>query len=65
MAKRRVREDPAVRDILETDVPSVEWVAQEFARADLSDKRLERRLVKTAEYLAQSPASPINEACGH
>ena len=54
-----------MRDILETDVPSVEWVAQEFARADLSDKRLERRLVKTAEYLAQSPASPINEACGH
>jgi hypothetical protein len=43
----------------------VEWVAQEFARADLFDKRLERRLVKTAEYLAQSPASPINEACGN
>jgi Transposase DNA-binding/Transposase Tn5 dimerisation domain len=43
---------------------SVEWVTQEFARADLRDKRLDRRLLKTAEQLAKSPASPINEACG-
>lgn len=43
---------------------SVEWVTQEFARADLHDKRLDRRLLKTAEQLAKSPASPINEACG-
>ncbi|MHB8348666.1 MAG: IS4/Tn5 family transposase DNA-binding protein [Acidiferrobacterales bacterium] len=42
----------------------MEWVAQEFARADLSDKRLDRRLMKAAQHLAQSPASPINEACG-
>ncbi len=39
-------------------------VAQEFAGVDLSDKRLDRRLIKTAEQLANSPASPINEACG-
>jgi len=44
---------------------SVEWVTQEFARADLRDKRLDRRLVRTAEQLAKSPASPINEACGN
>ncbi len=44
---------------------SVEWVTQEFARADLRDKRLDRRLLKTAEHLAKSPASPINEACGN
>lgn len=44
---------------------SVEWVRQEFARADLCDKRLDRRLLKTAEQLAQSPSSPINEACGN
>ena len=44
---------------------SVEWVTQEFARADLRDKRLDRRLLKTAEQLAKSPASPINEACGN
>lgn len=37
---------------------------QEFAGADLSDKRLERRLIKTAELLARSPTAPINEACG-
>ena len=43
---------------------SVEWVRQELACADLSDKRLDRRLTKTAEHLAQSPSSPINEACG-
>ena len=42
----------------------MEWVAQEFVGADLSDKRLDRRLLKTAEQLAKSPASPINEACG-
>jgi Transposase DNA-binding/Transposase Tn5 dimerisation domain len=44
---------------------SVEWVTQEFAHADLLDKRLDRRLVKIAEQLAKSPASPINEACGN
>ena len=42
----------------------MEWVRAEFARADLSDKRLDRRLIKTAQQLAQSPISPINEACG-
>jgi hypothetical protein len=31
---------------------------------DLGDKRLDRRLVKITEQLAQSPGSPINEACG-
>jgi hypothetical protein len=50
---------------MEAGTESVEWVAQEFARADLRDKRLDRRLLKTAEQLAKSPASPINEACGN
>ena len=49
---------------MEAGTESVEWVRQELACADLSDKRLDRRLMKTAEYLAQSPRSPINEACG-
>ena len=44
---------------------SVEWVTQEFAHADLRDRRLDRRLLKTAEHLAKSPGSPINEACGN
>ncbi len=50
---------------MEGGTESVEWVRQEFARADLRDKRLDARLRKTAEQLAQSPASPINEACGN
>jgi hypothetical protein len=50
---------------MDAGTESVEWVTQEFTRADLGDKRLDRRLVKTAEQLAKSPASPINEACGN
>lgn len=50
---------------MEAGTESVEWVTQEFVRADLCDKRLDRRLVKTAQQLAKSPASPINEACGN
>ena len=57
-------EDPDVRAILEAGTESVEWVRQEFAGAELRDKRVDRRLLKTAEQLAKSPASPINEACG-
>jgi len=58
-------EDPEVQAIIEAGTESVEWVTQELARADLRDKRLDRRLLKTAEHLAKSPASPINEACGN
>ena len=49
---------------MEAGTESVEWVRREFARADLCDKRLDRRLLKTAEQLTKSPSSPINEACG-
>lgn len=49
---------------MDAGTQSLEWVTQEFADADLGDKRLDRRLLKTAEQLAKSPASPINEACG-
>ena len=65
MRKTARCEDPEVQAIIEAGTESVEWVSQEFARADLSDKRLDRRLVKTAEHLAKSPGSPINEACGN
>jgi transposase-like protein/transposase Tn5 family protein len=57
-------EDPDIQAIIEAGTASMEWVCAEFVGADLSDKRLERRLIKTAEQLASSPASPINEACG-
>src|ERR1700685_1943770 len=65
VGKSRRCEDTEVRAIMDAGTESVEWVTQEFARADLCDKRLDRRLVKTAEQLAKSPASPINEACGN
>src|SRR5208283_1407683 len=65
LRKSRRCEDPEVQAIMEAGTESVEWVTQEFARADLCDKRLDRRLAKTAEQLAKSPASPINEACGN
>lgn len=58
--------DPEVRAIIEScsGIESAEWVYQEFRGVDLSDKRLDRRLIKTARLLANSPVSPINEACG-
>jgi hypothetical protein len=49
---------------MEAGTESVEWVRREFAHADLRDKRLDRRLLKSAAQLARSPSSPINEACG-
>jgi hypothetical protein len=64
MAKRSRIEDPEVQAIIEAGTQEVDWVAQEFGGVDLSDRRLDRRLVKTAEQLAKSPGSPINEACG-
>ena len=65
MRKTTRYEDPEVQAIMEAGTESVEWVTQEFARADLRDRRLDRRLLKTAEHLAKSPCSPINEACGN
>jgi hypothetical protein len=53
-----------VQAVIDAGAQAVDWVQQEFGSADLSDKRLDRRLIKTAEHLAKSPTSPINEACG-
>ena len=47
---------------MEAGTESVEWVREEFCGVDLADERLNRRLIKTAELLGKSPASPINEA---
>ena len=64
MPKKPRIEDPETEALMEAGTQSVEWVREEFAHADLADKRLNHRLVKTAEHLARSPLSPINEACG-
>jgi hypothetical protein len=53
-----------VQAVIEAGALEVDWVTQELCGADLSDKRLDRRLVKTAQQLAKSPTAPINEACG-
>jgi hypothetical protein len=45
--------------------PEDAWVSRELGEADLSDKRLNRRLIKVTQDLAKSPLSPINEACGN
>ena len=64
-AQKRSRSDDAeVQAIMEAGTGSVEWLREEFSGVDLGDKRLDRRLIKTAESLGKSPASTINEACG-
>ncbi len=64
-AQKRLRcDDPEVRTIMEAGTGSAEWLREEFFGVDLGDRRLDRRLIKTAESLGKSPASPINEACG-
>ena len=40
------------------------WAAEEFATAELGDKRLNSRLVKLAEQLAAKPTASIPGACG-
>jgi hypothetical protein len=60
---KRARREQLPKGV-EPGAEATDWVQQEFASADLADKRLNRRLIKTASQLANSPASPINEACG-
>lgn len=62
-ARRMECEDPEVQCIVESGTASTEWVRHEFTGIRLGDERLDKRLIKTAELLAKSPHSPINEAC--
>ena len=64
VAKRAQVEDSEMRAIIEAGTREVDWVSEEFSSIDLSDKRLNRRLIKTAQKLAKAPLSPINAACG-
>lgn len=52
-----------VQAVIDSGPQEVSWVRQEFGGANLGDPRRDRRLIKTAEMLARSPISPINEAC--
>jgi uncharacterized protein involved in tolerance to divalent cations len=40
-----------------------EWVEEEFEFIDFNDKRLNKRLIRVATAFADSPESPINQAC--
>jgi hypothetical protein len=53
-----------IKHVIDTRPHVQEWVGQEFSGVDFLDRRLNRRLIMTAEALAKSPLSPINEACG-
>ena len=53
-----------VQAVIDGGAPEADWVTQEFDGVDLADKRLDRRVIKTAQQLARSPTAPINEACG-
>ncbi|EQD75572.1 transposase [mine drainage metagenome] len=63
MSKHVPLEYDDVQSVIDAGAQEVGWVSQELAGAELGDARLARRLVKTGEQLAKSPASPINEAC--
>lgn len=54
-----------VQAVIDSGPQDVSWVQQELSGVDLGDKRIDRRLIKTAEQLARSPVSSINEACGN
>ena len=40
------------------------WAAKEWGTADLGDARLNRRLIKVAQQLADKPTASIPQACG-
>lgn len=54
-----------VQAVIDAGGHEVEWLSEELRGADLSDARLDRRLLRSAQQLARSPVSPINEACGN
>lgn len=39
------------------------WAAEEFAKVDLGDKRLNKRLINLCDRFSDAPESPINQAC--
>ncbi|MGH8268583.1 MAG: IS4 family transposase [Steroidobacteraceae bacterium] len=63
MAKTFCCEDAEVEAIMAASAESPQWLREEFSGIDLGDKRLDRRLMRTAELLGKAPISPINEAC--
>lgn len=63
--KRQRCDDREVQAILDAGagIDSPAWIYNEFADVNLGDKRLEKRLIRTAGFLGSAPLSPINQAC--
>lgn len=45
------------------DQNNIIWAEDEFSNVDLSDKRLNKRLIKLCASIADCPESPINQVC--
>jgi len=54
---------PATATPVKAPVPPRSWVQQELGAVTLGDKRLNQRLLATAEQLAAQPTAPLNQAC--
>jgi len=52
-----------VQAVIDSGPQETGWVRDELGGVELGDRRLDRRLIATAEKLSGSPISPINEAC--
>ena len=63
--KQQEPDDPEIRAILDAGagIKSPAWIYNEFSGANLGDKRLDKRLIKTAGFLGSAPLAPINQAC--
>jgi Transposase DNA-binding/Transposase Tn5 dimerisation domain len=63
--KKQQADDPEVRLILDAGagIESPAWIYNEFSGVNLGDKRLDKRLIKTAGFLGSAPLAPINQAC--
>jgi hypothetical protein len=63
--KKLQSDDPEIQAILDAGagIESPAWIYNEFADVELGDKRLDKRLIKTAGFLGSAPLAPINQAC--
>lgn len=63
--KRPQCDDAEVQAVLDAGagIESPAWIYNEFGDVNLGDKRLDKRLIKTAGFLGSAPLSPINQAC--
>jgi hypothetical protein len=63
--KKSQCDDSEVQAILDAGagIESPAWIYNEFSDVDLGDRRLDKRLIRTAGFLGSAPLAPINQAC--